>query len=64
MTAYELAANIWNNSYCEHGYRMDITEATRLLTEYKYADENGELNGITAAELADAFNELQTECDR
>ena len=59
MTAYELAQNIIDNDRDPStGYRMDTTEAERLLREFRYDDEAGNLAGITAEALADAYNEL------
>ena len=59
MTAFELAQNIIDNDRNpDPDYRMDIAEAARLLKEFRYDDEDGELAEITAEDLADAYNEL------
>ena len=57
MTAYELACNIYDNDRTpDASYRMTVEEAENLLKEYSYSDENGELTGITAEDLANEYN--------
>lgn len=63
MTAYELACSIYDNDRTpDESYRMTVEEAENLLKEYSYSDDNGELAGITAEDLANEYNEIVGNC--
>lgn len=59
MTAYELAVNMYNNAY-DNG-RLSIEDAEFVLMEYRIADEDGDLDGISAEDLVDEYNDLIDE---
>lgn len=67
MTAYEIAMNLFNNSdtMSDPEYRMTVQEAADLLREYRSCaeddDEGDEYDGISAEDVADAYNELVEE---
>lgn len=59
MTVYELAVNMYNNAY-DNG-RLSIEDAEFVLREYRFADEDGDLEGISAEDLVDEYNDLIDE---
>lgn len=63
MTAYELAVNMYNNTY-EPEKRLSVDEAAWVLREYRLDDEDGELSNISAEDLADEYNALVDESMR
>lgn len=59
MTAYELAVNMYNNAH-DNG-RLSINDAEFVLREYRIDDEDGDLDGISAEDLVDEYNDLIDE---
>lgn len=63
-TAYEIALNLFNNSYGDSEYRMTASEADGLIREYRICADDGEksvYDGITGDDVANIFNDLVEE---
>ena len=66
MTAFDIAANLFHNSdtLADPEYRMTAQEAASLLLEYRFCAEDDEAaayDGITAEDVAYAYNALVEE---
>ena len=63
-TAYEIALNLFNNSYGEAEYRMTASEADVLIREYRLCaddDEKSVNDRIAGDDMANIFNDLVEE---